>query len=318
MSTDTMYLDRSRVLTAAGKNRTNNVARLDKKRIQAEKRNKSRQQTGSSIPKTQVLPNGAKPDFGNSGSSRRSKKKGREENEAKDVTKSLKGLHLKDGMNQRTRQKNGRNEARPNSASSSDSSSITVSSTPPTGHTSPITELVKLPGQQAVPLMRPVSPLGAVQPGIHYMPQIQPPCPFPQGLPVPPLGAAIGAPLQVQSVGLQPLPLQPTCFGAPGFPYANYAAGSSHPGPYFMNPQAPLVNPMYPQMPLPVMQSQTEHRAPVQALSHSQVAQPEVKTPRTSSRPTSSKKTKKSTSFAGASFATKDPVINKLPKPSFA
>lgn len=323
MSTDTMYLDRSRMLTAPGKNRTNNVARLDKKRIQADKRCQSRQQAGTNIPKTQVLPNGAKPDFGNSGSSRRSKKKDKEQNETKEATRSLRGRYLQDGLQG---QRNHTGKARSDSMSSSGSTSNSnpMSLTPPTGFASPISEAAKSPCQTAVPAMHPMSSMGFVQPGIHSIPQGQPLQAMPQVLPLPPpgvspgvspgipLGLPLGAPLHAPPAGL---PLHPNGFGTPAFPYGSYAVGSSHPGPYFMNPQTPLVNPMYPQMPLPTMQAPQETHMHLQSQT---VEHTQIEKPRTASRATSAKKTQKSTSFAGASFATKDPMINKLPKPSFA
>lgn len=347
MSSDTKYFNSSRLMSASGKNKTSNIARLDKKRVQAEKKHKVRQEI-SDIPQTQTLPNGGKPDFGHS-SSRRKKKHGHSEKrssssgskpnesgETDRLTKDLKELFIKP-QNDQTRvgeidyikNDNKARETNLGSRSSSGTSSQTLS-----------------------PSMSANSP---------------PKAPFMGGGPLGPmpenhLNSALGASPLMMHPGLYPVPhpstpQQQPHFAAFGYPYGNYSL-STGVAPQFMNPQTPLVNPMYPQPPLsqlPMMykaldiqQQQQQHpqqnnnQYQHQQVHHIPQSQQQLSqslpylVPPMSSYPKSSETTavkplsrpdkpktnynhrnKTSTTFAGASFASSDPNVHKLPKPSF-
>ncbi|SCU86540.1 LAMI_0D02542g1_1 [Lachancea mirantina] len=69
MSTDTMYFNSSRLMSMPGKNSTSYLQKPEKKALKNAKMNKYRQEKNGSepIPAAQTLPNGQKPDFGNSG-----------------------------------------------------------------------------------------------------------------------------------------------------------------------------------------------------------------------------------------------------------
>lgn len=321
MSADAVCVSNPPVLKAPGRHGSNktshHVARLDKQRLQQSDKNSNKSKNGQmpvNIPKTQVLPNGARPDFGNATSSKRVKNTGQKKGgtkEQKDLTRGLKSLYLPEetkGSNQPRKEGNG-TKARSNSNASSgyNSNSTPASSTPPTVPTSPLEEPVT-----TAPVATPV-----VTPGAS----------IPMPIPIPPSLSSVPGlmsnPMPTSTVpppaGFQSLPLQPPFFGGPGYPYGNYAVGSM---PY-MNPQVlpPMVSQMYPQGPVPVMQTQVPPATSSDANTQIQMTpEPSVASPGISaSRPNSKKCTNsKSTSFAGASFASKDPIINKLPKPSFA
>lgn len=380
MSTDTMYFNSSRLMSASSKNKTNSITRLDKKRTQAERKNKVRQETiDPSIPQPQVLPNGEKPDFGNSGSRRKqrqnsstsnkqdsssqySSKLRNEDNDADQVAQSLKELFLqpekrsgtknerkekKEGPKRinSTKTKNSSLDAKARTSSSSSSSSFSVSSpgkhssassTPPMYAGSPPAQVNNVSSNQ---YPNPVSSPLFMRPGLY---PTQPPSSAPQH--------------------------QPQHLGHVGYPYGNYSLTSPTVTPQFMKPQAPLINPMYPQVPLnqlPLMyqaldiqqqqqhqqyqhhQQQLQHQQYQQQQQHhqqyQQYQQPQQQFQYQPTRPLSAaypasvvpksaepvtnverKKQSKSEgkrsskSFAGASFASKDPKVHKLPKPSFA
>ncbi|CAR31053.1 hypothetical protein ZYGR_0P03590 [Zygosaccharomyces rouxii] len=327
MSTDAMYMNSPHVLRASGKhtNRTSHVTKLDKQRIQQNDKGSNKSKNGQvaiSVPKTQVLPNGEKPDFGNSNSTRKSKngtqKKGGAK-EQKDVTKGLRSLRLpdektkssrqqqqKEKETQSTKSQSSRPRSNSNASAGLNSSSTPISSTPPTVPTSPLEKPAA-----AIPNVTPLMAPGAipVPPPLTGLPNLMPNS-IPHPLPPPP-------------TGVQPLPMQPPLFGGPGYPYGNYAV---RPMPY-MNPQtpSPVVSQMYPQIPLPMMQMQMQMpQVNSDTEAQTTMMQTTMMTAKPSATSTSScsnsrrPTTTKSTSFAGASFASKDPVINKLPKPSFA
>lgn len=365
MSTDTMYFNSSRLMSASSKNKTNSITRLDKKRTQAERKNKVRQETiDPSIPQPQVLPNGEKPDFGNSGSRRKqrqnssnkrdsssqySSKLRNEDNDADKVAQSLKELFLQPeerigAKNERKEKKEGSKrinstkmknpsldgKARTSSSSSSSSFSVSspgkhssASSTPPMYAGSPPAQVNNLsPNQYPNPVSSPLF----MRPGLY---PTQPPSSAPQQ--------------QLQHLGHV------------GYPYGNYSLTSPTVTPQFMKPQAPLINPIYPQVPLnqlPLMykaldiQQQQQHQQ-YQQQQHQQqyqqyqqpqqqfqyqptrplsAAYPPSVAPKSAEPVTNVKRKKQSKSegkrssksFAGASFASKDPKVHKLPKPSFA
>lgn len=302
--------------------RTNHMTKLDKKRTQHNEKGSSKSKNGQiaiSIPKTQVLPNGEKPDFGNSNPSRRSKnptqKKGGAK-EQKDVTRGLRNLRLPDEKTKSSRQqqqkerecrsaKSQGTKPRSNSDTSSglDSSITPTSSTPPTVPASPLEKPAV-----AVPPVAPLAASGVV------------PIPSPlTGLPNLMPNSVAQAPLPPLA-GVQPLPMQPPFFGGSGYPYGNYAVG---PMP-LMTPQAPspVANQMYPQMPVPIMQMpipqvNADMKAQTTMMqTTTKTAKPATADISSCSDSRRSTNTKPAT-FAGASFASKDPVINKLPKPSF-
>ncbi|CCE92185.1 Edc1p TDEL_0D06010 [Torulaspora delbrueckii] len=348
MSSDTKYFNSSRLMSASGKNKTNNIPRLDKKRAQADKKNKVRQET-SDIPQMQTLPNGGKPDFGHS-SSRRKKRQGSAEKrsssagskqnnqgETDKLTRDLKQLFIKPEDVKTTKDldnvKNGPKLGANASRSSSGSSNHSSAQQPP--HTSGAPVAVAPDNYQNQNSVS--SPL-LMHPGLF---------------PAPPLPSS--APQQPQMAPF-------------GYPYGNYSLTSAV-APQFMTPQAPLVNPMYPQPPLaqlPLMykaldiQQQQQHQQyqqshqsnnQIQPQQFSQFQQPPHQpspqfhhipqtlpylVPPMSSYPKSSESTavkplsipekpktnynqrnKTSTTFAGASFASSDPKVHKLPKPSF-
>lgn len=65
MSSDTMYFNSSRVLSVP--NKVNTPKKFDKKELQTQRKNKTRQeQSDQGIPEQQNMPNGQKPNFGNS------------------------------------------------------------------------------------------------------------------------------------------------------------------------------------------------------------------------------------------------------------
>ncbi|QLL33042.1 hypothetical protein HG536_0D05630 [Torulaspora globosa] len=343
MSTDTRYFNSSRLMSASGKNKTNGVTRLDKKRTQAEKKNKMRQETVV-IPQPQLLPNGGKPDFGHSSSRRKqrssssgrhvsssdpeARKSGEKQANTQQVTEDLKQLFLKpeDGSSKGKTKGSGEKsrkakQGRPaTSPSSSENRSVGFQS--PDLHTAPI----RSPLQGHNPVSSPVF----VGPGLY-------PPPSPSSAP------------------------QKTYQGFLGHAYGNYSLASPAPGPHFMAPQAPLMNPLYPQLPLtqlPVMykaldiqqqQQQVMSGYPPQNYHHYQSQHPQHPqqfnlsnlgipyslpvsasycngSPVTAVKPLEQEKPRKKTKdktnatntcFAGASFASSDPKVTNLPKPSF-
>ncbi|SCV04628.1 LAME_0H19944g1_1 [Lachancea meyersii CBS 8951] len=69
MSTDTMYMNSSRRLPAAGRNKTSQLQKPEKKTTRNHRKNKTRQEGNPSddtvpLPQPQALPNGEKPNFG--------------------------------------------------------------------------------------------------------------------------------------------------------------------------------------------------------------------------------------------------------------
>ncbi|QLQ80067.1 hypothetical protein HG537_0D00670 [Torulaspora globosa] len=344
MSTDTRYFNSSRLMTASSKNKTNGVTRLDKKRSQAEKKNKMRQETVV-IPQPQLLPNGGKPDFGHSSSRRKQRnssagrhvslpdserKNGERELNTQQVTEDLKQLFLKPedanlkgktkGSGEKSRKaKQGRPATSPSSSENRANPSGTGFQSPDL-HTASICS----PHQGHNPLGSPVF----VGPGLYPPPS---PSSAPQGL-----------------------------FG---HTYGNYSVASPASGPHFMTPQAPLMNPLYPQLPLPQLpvmykaldiqqqQLQQQQQQQQQVISdqsyqhyHLQQQQqfnlPNMAVPYslpltasycngppvTAVKPLEQEKPRKknkdktngtSTCFAGASFASSDPKVTNLPKPSF-
>lgn len=355
MSADTRYFNSSRLMSASGKNKTNGVTRLDKKRTQAEKKNKMRQETVV-IPQPQLLPNGGKPDFGHSSSRRKQKsssgrhvsssdsesRKRGEESNTQQVTEDLKQLFLKPeeasskgktkGSGEKSRKAN---QGRPATSPSSSENRASPTVARPAGfqspdlHTAPICS----PHQGPNPVGSPVF----VGPGLY-------PPPSPSSAP------------------------QKTYQGVFGHTYGNYSLASPVPGPHFMAPQAPLMNPLYPQLPLPqlpimykaldIQQQQLQQQQqqqqqqqvmpghPAQNYQQYHLQQPQQfnlpnlaipyslpvsasycnDPPVTAVKPLEQgkprKKTKEknnatSTCFAGASFASSDPKVTNLPKPSF-
>lgn len=333
MSTDTMYMNNPHILGESGKhsNRASHVARLNKQRTQHNDKGpvKSKNaQITTIIPKTQVLPNGEKPDFGNSTLSRKSKnptqKKGGAK-EHKDVTKGSKSQRFsnentrKTSKHQQQREKesritkdqssksqssktqNGKSRSSSDASSSLDLNEIPVSSAAPTLPSSPLEKPVA-----AVTPVAPVVPL--VASGAAPMP----PLPLmglpnfvPNSIPQPPL-----APV----AGVQPLPTQHPFVGNSRYPYGN---SSVDPIP-LTNPLAPspVDNQMYSQIPMPMVQT-PQVNANMEAQVATRAMKPDVRDNSIYSDSKRTTKTKPAT-FAGASFASKDPVINKLPKPSFA
>lgn len=361
-------------MSASSKNKTNSITRLDKKRTQAERKTKVRQETiDPSIPQPQVLPNGEKPNFGNSGSRRKqrqnssnkqdSSKSRIEDNDADKVAQNLKQLFLqpekhigtkdeskdkKEGSKGINSTKKSSSEGKATTSPSSSSSSFSVSSpgkhssapsTPPICVGSPPVQVNNLSSNQ---YPNPISSPLFMRPGLYPTP---PPSSAPQH--------------------------QPQHLGHVGYPYGNYSLTSPTVTPQFMKPQAPLMNPIYPQVPinqLPLMykaldiQQQQQHQQYQQQhpqhqqyqqqhpqyqqqhhQQYQQHLQPQQQCQSYPTRPLSAvnptsivpksvehvtnverKKQSKnegkrsSTSFAGASFASKDPKVHKLPKPSFA
>lgn len=337
MSTDTMYMNNPHILRESGKhtNRASHVSRLDKQRTQHNGKGsvKSKNaQIATIIPKTQVLPNGEKPDFGNSTLSRKSKnptqKKGGAK-EHKDVTKGSKSQRLsnentrKTSKHQQQREKesritkdqssksqssktqNGRSRSSSNASSSLDLNEIPVSSGAPTIPSSPLEKpaAAVTPVAPVVPLVAsgaaPMPPLPLM--GLpNFVPSF-----VPNSIPQPPL-----APL----AGVQPLPTQHPVVGNSRYPYGN---SSVEPIP-LTSPlvPSPVDDQMYSQIPMPMLQT-PQVNLNIEAQVATRAMKPGVTGNSSYSDPKRTTSAKPAT-FAGASFASKDPVINKLPKPSFA
>lgn len=316
MSTDAMYMTSPHVMGPSGKHTggMTHVPKLDKQRTKrndkASSQKSNNNQIAITIPSTQVLPNGEKPDFGNSTTSRRSKnstqRKGGANKEQKDVSKGLRSLRLADGKtknakeNRNNKSQNAKPESGPESSSESGpglhSNMTQISST-----SSPTLLASSLEKPTAAATGFPVAPV--VSPPLTGLSHV-----MPHSIPHPPLPP----PTDVQHLRMQPPP-----FGGAGYPYGNYAVAPM-PAMAF-----PVANQMYPQMPMPTMQMQ------IPQVNSGMKPQPTMmettgavkpSTTSVSSKNSDSKQTTntKATTFAGASFASKDPVINKLPKPSFA
>lgn len=374
MSTDTMYFNSSRLMSASSKNKTNSVPRLDKKRIQSERKNKVRQETiDISLPEPQVLPNGEKPDFGNSKSGRKQRQDSYSARKQKNtttgsnkcvqedksdhtakVTQDLKDLFLKgEGERPRTCNKK-RNEKKQNG----------LGKTPQEA----VRDVCKAKADPASNLVRPVStPVSdsfshskhdisssAISPTkFPDNPSLSPSFINQNSYPILPSSSPVVQPQYQQNHHLHQQPM-----GFAGYPYGNYALTPPPNTPQFMAPQAPLMNPMYPQPPLnqlpmmyraldiqqrqmeqqynlhqmqnhqyqpppplpPPVQQQKPYSRPLSA-PYGMIEVPKLTEPTAvigRSKPLENRTTGTSTSFAGASFASKDPKVHKLPKPSFA
>lgn len=358
-------------MPASSKNKNNSVARLDKKSIQAAKKNKVRQETMDvSLPDPQILPNGEKPNFGNSKSRRKARdglapnrksknatksKVAADETDAAEVTQHLKDMYLKSGepkpkpKNSRKRQEK-RNSSTTSVSSGADSSSADCARCDETSRETPVSTLsaksVPQPTKQTSPPMTSptqysnssvVSPL-LMNPGLNAGINVGIISARPPSSPV--------SQTQFQQQQQMQQPQQP---GFAGYPYGNYSFASPFNAPQFMAPQTPLMNPMYPQPSLhqlPVMyraldiqQHQMEQNYLQQAQNHPYQSLPQNhQYPRPVSAPLGLDKVPKvlessaitgrskpyenqphgsSKTFAGASFASKDPKVHKLPKPSF-
>lgn len=94
MSTDTMYINSSRLLPTRSKNKSSNSIfqhstpndnrkRTDKNNTRNEKKSKQKQPDNFEVPLPQVLPNGERPNFGNSGTNNKGNRNSNKSNSSK-------------------------------------------------------------------------------------------------------------------------------------------------------------------------------------------------------------------------------------------
>lgn len=354
MSTDTMYFNSSRRLQAAGKNKTSQLQKPEKKQSRNKKKSQMRQDAPASetLPKPQTLPNGERPDFGNS---------------------SKKNKGMKNYGNSGNTKKSGADVAAQPKKNGT-RGGVAGHVDPYSGPTTPATSSVE---RSAVRQLTPQSMVNA-SPGASPA--------------VSPLPIASAAPMTISPLPHQPglyqqqhqqhqfqqnvfhnhqlLNHQLSNVHQPQYPPQGYPMGLQQPNyalssggmPYFTSPQAPLMGlppqqvPQYfgmphPPPPMTIMPGHFPHTPPVlnttPPAQKYQGASPSVSAPPTaecsgpattvpeeprslstdsasttfSGNKRSSKKSRaaaklSSGGYAGASFATSLPSITNLPKPS--
>lgn len=316
MSTDTMYFNSSRLKQSAGKNKTNYLQKPDKRRHGSNKKNKVRQEgaTGNDVPlpMPQALPNGEKPDFGNSskkGNKNQGDRRPASKKTDRDADKLSHDLQEMLSVTDTNRKK----EVLPSKGESSVSNGSPQLLTPQSMPTSGVS-----PGVSPLPIFCPpplsVSPL-PLHPGLYQHPY--------------------------QQHAQQLHPQQSFNGPIPGYPYSgpqppNYALSSGG-LPNFTTPQAALMNPMqhpmnYFPVPHPAMATQVPHAQPYnynlpqnhqipsqgRTAPSSSGSSSSSKRSGSASKKQSNRKSSGSGGYAGASFATSVPEITNLPKPSFA
>lgn len=351
MSTDTMYFNSSRLLPLHGKNRSS-VSLNSKKNSIAVKKNKVKQETlDFNLPQPQTLPNGEKPNFGNSNSNsdgntsknkKHNKPKSKKGPTTSDLSQDLKNLLLQNNESTKVKSKTVKRNSK---QSEGDISPVSQQSTS--------TQSTPLTNYMVSPINTPLSLQTTLLPSVNPM-TMSLPSPHQNGnIPM----KTAGLPPQLSPIHQQqPLyssqqpqqhvgPVPP--FQMPGYPYAQHSGNYSLKSvPLPLPQQVPMVNPMYPYhfpngnsnqaavipqlYPMHPPHPQ-QHHNPEFHQQHDEQRKNPIGNNR-SSRPNSSSsshssnnsqssrksKTRSSShSFAGASFATDVPQECNLPKPSF-
>ncbi|CCF60333.1 hypothetical protein KAFR_0J02690 [Kazachstania africana CBS 2517] len=290
MSTDTMYINSSRLLPVHSKNKPSNNLNNHKKFIRAEKQSREKNET---VPLPQSLPNGEKPNFGHS-NGKKSKKKGKAKED--ELSASLKNLVL--DKSQSTKKATKKKLFSPKSNHQElDSTPIVQQQASKTPLTTFLSSPINTPSSIPSQLLSPPVPMGPFSPSTTRHPYPTSP---PHILAQPNLS---GAPL--------PPPFQMA--GYPYIPHANYSLASVPP---IMPQQMPVRNPMYLQ-PHPsqnIPNTHTSNNISLPSSSSSTITSTKSKKKQNSNH---SNSRCSSHSFAGASFANDTPQECNLPKPSF-
>ncbi|KAM3160400.1 EDC1-like protein [Lachancea thermotolerans] len=354
MSTDTMYLNSSRRLPAAGKNKSSQLQKPEKKQTRSTRKNRTRQEASAAevLPKPQTLPNGEKPDFGNSSK----KQYGRKNHESSSAPRPYEARESAQKKNRSKDSSPSHVDTTPAKSPSVLERSAVRQLTPQSvANASPVVS--PLPLSMVAPLT--ISPLPH-QPGLYQQQhqqnqfqqnQYQQHQQFNAGYPYHhpqfsslPLPAGAHQPNYALSTGAMPyftspqaplmgLPAQqaPPFFGMPHppppvtimpghFPHTPPSLNNVPPPQMFQQTFSPASAPTS-------ISSSTECSGPVTALPEEPRSSSATSNSTSSSTGASgSKKPSKKTrtsgklgrgGYAGASFATSLPSITNLPKPSF-
>lgn len=358
MSTDTMYFNSSRLMSTAGKNKSNYLQKPDKKlsntsNIVRKQQLKHDVTVPETLPQPQALPNGEKPNFGNA-SNKKSNSKGQykknrgqnyhqkknEDSSADDLTNDLKQLlSVSEGEKERARE--SQKEKRPKS-------NATQKKYPKEDKpvdTRPAATKVGSDSQSGIPktqqLMSPqvpsISPL-PLHPGLYQQPPLnstQQCAGYPYGnkpfanqyqQPNYALTSNTLPHLTTPAATLMNFPLQAMQPAPPTPPMHYHPQMNMSPHPinvingHIPHNYAPIYQPNYPtQVPMVMAVPGLPPTSSGSVASNSNASTTPATSKRNKRKPSGGGGGSSSSGgYAGASFTTHAPTITNLPKPSFA